>query len=208
MSLASAKQISGLRAVFGEVYPDPVRVVSVGATVDELLAAPASDKWKGLSIEFCGGTHLANTKEAGSFALLSEEGIAKGIRRIVGLTMGAAATAIALGDELAARVAAAGALSGPALDKELAAIKGVVATAAVPAPRKAELNASINELTRRTLEAAKAAAGANKNQAVAAVAAAAKDAAAAGTQPRMPPIGPSLTVCPSRLSAWNWFLWA
>lgn len=54
--LAVAKQINGLRAVFGEVYPDPVRVVAVGADVDAILAEPSSDKWKKLSIEFCGGT--------------------------------------------------------------------------------------------------------------------------------------------------------
>ncbi len=38
--LAQAKAINGLRAVFGEVYPDPVRVVSVGRAVEELVASP------------------------------------------------------------------------------------------------------------------------------------------------------------------------
>jgi hypothetical protein len=41
---------------------------------------PLSEANMGLSIEFCGGTHLANTKEAGAFALLTEEGISKGVR--------------------------------------------------------------------------------------------------------------------------------
>ena len=68
---------AGLRAVFGEVYPDPVRVVSVGKPVDELLANPSNeDNWN-YSIEFCGGTHVQRTHRAGRFVLVSEEGIAK-----------------------------------------------------------------------------------------------------------------------------------
>ena len=108
VALAEAKAISGLRAVFGEVYPDPVRVVSVGPDVDALLADPANAEWKNASIEFCGGTHLANTADAEQFVLLSEEGIAKGIRRIVGATRGAAARATAEAEALAKRVAACG----------------------------------------------------------------------------------------------------
>lgn len=71
--LADAQAIHGLRAVFGEVYPDPVRVVCVGASVDALLAAPSDSANTGYSTEFCGGTHLSNTSEAGAFALISEE---------------------------------------------------------------------------------------------------------------------------------------
>ena len=91
--LAEASQISSLRAVFGEKYPDPVRVVSVGVPVPELLADPTSEEWKKYSVEFCGGTHLTNTSEAEDFVLVEETGIAKGIRRIVGYTRAAAAIA-------------------------------------------------------------------------------------------------------------------
>lgn len=84
--LAEAREICGLRAVFGEVYPDPVRVVSVGAPVDEILKAPKDKKWADYSIEFCGGTHVPETSEMKVFVVLEESSIARGIRRIVAVT--------------------------------------------------------------------------------------------------------------------------
>ena len=79
MALDDAKAIPGVRAMFGEVYPDPVRVVKVG---DDC------------SVEFCGGTHIANTAEAEAFVLTEETAVAKGIRRITALTRGAAKKAM------------------------------------------------------------------------------------------------------------------
>ena len=92
--LASAKEITTLRAVFGETYPDPVRVVSVGKTVDELLNDPTNPEWMKYSVELCGGTHLTNTETAGAFVIAEEGGIAKGIRRVTCLTGEAAKKAI------------------------------------------------------------------------------------------------------------------
>lgn len=156
--------------------------VSVGAAVDDLLKDPSSSKWKNVSVEFCGGTHLSNTKEAGSFVLLSEEGIAKGIRRIVGLTSTGADAATKLAADFQGKLEAAGKLQGAALEKELAALKGSLATAPVPAARKAELNAMVADLSKRVAEAAKAAEKANKDKAVAAAVKAADAALKAGSK--------------------------
>ena len=56
MSLQEAHKIPGLRAVFGEAYPDPVRVVSIGYSLDEIKANINDPRWRTTSIEFCGGT--------------------------------------------------------------------------------------------------------------------------------------------------------
>lgn len=84
--LATARQIQGVRAVFGETYPDPVRVVSVGVEVEELLQDVGNPAWRGVSIEFCGGTHVAKTGDIKDLVILEENGIAKGIRRIIAVT--------------------------------------------------------------------------------------------------------------------------
>jgi alanyl-tRNA synthetase len=84
--LVLAKAIQGLRAVFDETYPDPVRVVSVGVPVDTMTSDPTGPAGTRTSVEFCGGTHLRRSGHIGPFIIASEEAIAKGIRRVVALT--------------------------------------------------------------------------------------------------------------------------
>jgi alanyl-tRNA synthetase len=69
LPLAEARA-AGAMMLFGEKYPDPVRMVSMGD----------------FSHELCGGTHLDSTDQVGALEIISEEGVAAGVRRIVALT--------------------------------------------------------------------------------------------------------------------------
>lgn len=84
--LSLAKEIKGLRAVFDEAYPDPVRIVSVGKPVEDLIAEPQGNGGTEYSVEFCGGTHLHKSGHIDRMIITSEEAISKGIRRIVGIS--------------------------------------------------------------------------------------------------------------------------
>jgi len=97
---AEALKIHGLRAVFGEKYPDVVRVMSIGKPVSELRARPDHNGWRQYSIEFCGGTHCDNTAQIERFVLTHEEAVAKGVRRVVGVTGPAARDADSRGKSL------------------------------------------------------------------------------------------------------------
>jgi alanyl-tRNA synthetase len=150
--LAEAQQISSLRAVFGEKYPDPVRVVAVTPSpIPEILSNPQDSMWNEYSVEFCGGTHLTNTKEAEAFSLLSEEGIAKGIRRIVFCTQDDAKKAITTADEFEAKMKAADALEGFELEAEAKVLVVELDTLTISAAKKTEFRDMIGAMTRKVI---------------------------------------------------------
>ncbi|RPD74749.1 hypothetical protein L226DRAFT_545685 [Lentinus tigrinus ALCF2SS1-7] len=104
VALPVAQKIYSLRAVFGESYPDPVRVVSLEYDVDDIVKDLENPKWRKTSIELCGGTHVARTGEIKDFIVTEESGIAKGIRRVVAVTGHEAAEARRLGESLTAQL--------------------------------------------------------------------------------------------------------
>ncbi len=67
--LAEARE-KGAMMLFGEKYPDPVRLVTMGE----------------FSRELCGGTHVSNTRDVEEFEIISEESVSTGTRRVVALT--------------------------------------------------------------------------------------------------------------------------
>ncbi|KAL7058888.1 hypothetical protein AAHC03_012964 [Spirometra sp. Aus1] len=156
--LANAKAIQGLRAVFGEVYPDPVRVVSVGVPVTaSLLRDPTSNVASRTSVEFCGGTHVLNVGHVGKFVLVSEEAIAKGIRRIVAVTgpegERAEKQADLLAEDVAKFVEAVNTATGASpvndakcrqLSQKFASVLDSVATAAISLGRRETLRESLH----------------------------------------------------------------
>jgi alanyl-tRNA synthetase len=147
--LAPARAINGLRAVFGEHYPDPVRVVSIGQPVDRLLAAPSNHEWRALSIEFCGGTHVAKTGEIVAFELTAEEAVAKGVRRVIALTGGLAAEARAAANDLASRLNALAQIADDDLPLRLTECIAQIEDTALPYADRARLRARIEELQER-----------------------------------------------------------
>ncbi len=73
-------QAKGAMALFGEKYGDEVRVLSMGTSFENNAEGSA------FSVELCGGTHAERTGDIGLMRIVSESGIASGVRRIEGVT--------------------------------------------------------------------------------------------------------------------------
>ncbi len=84
MGLESARN-KGAMALFGEKYSAEVRVLTMG---------------DGFSVELCGGTHAARTGDIGIFRIVSEQGVASGVRRIEAITGSAALTQVESNEDL------------------------------------------------------------------------------------------------------------
>ena len=167
MPLESAMRITGVRAVFGERYPDPVRVVSIGAASADLVERPEDPAWMNHSIEFCGGTHLENTSQAGDFLLVQEQALAAGVRRVTGLTGVAARASIERGLRLAEDVAEATACEDSELANRIDALTKRSDEEVLGLIDRSRIKQSLASLHSRVKAARKSAAKSSKNEAVA-----------------------------------------
>jgi len=109
----------GALALFGEKYPDEVRVVAMGVTPGGVTqggvthGGAADTEERPYSVELCGGTHVRRTGDIGLFKIIGESSVASGVRRIEALT-GAAAETYLAGEEDLLRQSAAALRTGPA----------------------------------------------------------------------------------------------
>uniref|UniRef100_A0A8D3BNP0 Alanine--tRNA ligase n=1 Tax=Scophthalmus maximus TaxID=52904 RepID=A0A8D3BNP0_SCOMX len=154
LPLHTARSIRGLRTV-DEVYPDPVRVVSVAVPLSELLDDNTDRR---TSVELCCGTHLRRTGAIKDLVIVSERQMVKGISRIIAVTGREATLAREAGQVLSENVDSLSArLSGSApssldsaqrLAKEVGVLSDAVDTTPIPQWQRRELQGRLRALQR------------------------------------------------------------
>lgn len=154
LPLQKTRSISGLRTV-DEVYPDPVRVVSVAVPVSELLDGQTDRQ---TSVELCCGTHLLQTGTIEDLVIISEKQLAKGISRVIAVTGQEAARAREAGqvlsqdvDSLAARLSGStpsSINSAQRLAKEVGVLSDAVDNTPMPQWQRRELQSRLKALQR------------------------------------------------------------
>lgn len=155
--LATAREIDGLRAVFGETYPDPVRVVSVGVEVEELLQNVKDPKWREVSIELCGGTHVQKTGDIKDLVILEENGIAKGIRRIIAVTGEDAHAVQRIAEEFSARLSLlTNQPPGPGKEQEIKSTQSDLNQLSISAITKSKFRDRFAKIVKQQLDEQKA----------------------------------------------------
>src|SRR6185437_13148627 len=128
MPIAEARSL-GAMALFGEKYPDVVRVVRMGE----------------FSRELCGGTHLENTSQVGLFKIIGEESVSAGTRRITALTGKAAVDLVRQEEETLAEIAAALRVPpGQAADRVAALLEEVKALKKQAAQKKSDASPGVS----------------------------------------------------------------
>lgn len=168
--LATAQQISGVRAVFGETYPDPVRVVSVGVELEEILSNVKDPRWHEVSIEFCGGTHVQKTGDIKDLIILEESGIAKGIRRIIAVTGEDAHEVQRVAQDFGKRLDRLDALPfGPEKERETKQVQIDLGQLAISAVQKARFRERFTAIHKKVLDGQKAQQKLEAKQAVEAI---------------------------------------
>lgn len=154
LPLQTARSIEGLRTV-DEVYPDPVRVVSVAVPVCDLVDDQADRE---TSVELCCGTHLLQTGAIKDLVIVSERQLVKGISRIIAVTGREASRAREDGqvlsqdvDSLSARVAGStpsSLESAQCLAKEIGVLSDAVDNTPIPQWQRRELQSRLRALQR------------------------------------------------------------
>ncbi|XP_036270788.1 alanine--tRNA ligase, mitochondrial isoform X2 [Pipistrellus kuhlii] len=156
VALALTAHVPGLRCL-DEVYPDPVRVVSVGVPVAQTLD-PASQAALRTSVELCCGTHLLRTGAVGDLVIVGERQLTKGTTRLLAITGEQAQQAREVGQSLAQEVEAAterlsrgsrDVVEAQQLSKDMGRLTDAVDTAVMPQWQRRELQATLKGLQRR-----------------------------------------------------------